>query len=198
MVQTALLLLAHLAALAAAASQPEISWRGGRTEFKIVHSMALHSRRRADFGNRNPITKQCETTIQRPALTLHEVYTVYNMMGHGLLAKVRQGIHRTSKKPYAIKTIDLSRIRADQRESLRRELNIMKALDQPDTIKLHETFEEEGKLYLVLEMCEGADVLEYTAALELFEYMVMKTSVLYSPQVAAVDNGAAASRLGRA
>ncbi len=73
----------------------------------------------------------------------------------------------------------------------------MKTLDQPDMIKLHETFEEKDKLHLVLELCEGADVLEYTVALELFEYIVMKTSVLYSPQVETSANGATAPRPGR-
>ena len=109
------------------------------------------------------------------------MYDVYGVLGSGLLAKVRQGIHQISKKTYAIKTIDLSKLRADQRESLRRETNIMKAVDQPDTIQIHEIFEEEDKLHLVLEFSEGADILEYTLALELFEYIVMKTSVLYSP-----------------
>ncbi len=60
----------------------------------------------------------------------------------------------------------------------------MKILDQHDTIKLHETFEEEDKLHLVLELCEGPDVLEHTAAPGLFEYFVMKTSVLQNRQAA--------------
>ena len=73
----------------------------------------------------------------------------------------------------------------------------MKTLDQPDMIQLHETFEEEDKLHLVLELCEGADVLEHTVALELFEYIIMKTSVLYSPKLATSANGAAAPSPGR-
>jgi hypothetical protein len=162
--------------------------------------MALRSGRRADFDHGKFIAKQChsnQAAIQRPALTLHDAYDVYGMMGTGMLSKVRQGIHRISKKTYAIKTIDLSRIRADQRESLRREANITKTLDQPDMIRICETFEEEGKLHLVLELCEGADVLEHTDALELFEYIVMKTSVLYSPQVATIESQQAAPSPGQ-
>ena len=176
--QIALFSLAYLAALATAASPPEILWRGGKTDFELAHSMSLRS------GHGKFIANQClsnQAAIQKPALSMHDVYDVYGVLGSGLLAKVRQGIHRISKKTYAIKTIDLSKLRADQRESLRRETNNMKAVDQPDTIQIHEIFEEEDKLHLVLEFSEGADILEYTLALELFEYIVMKTSVLYSP-----------------
>ena len=191
MVQIALLSLASLAALAAAASPPEISWKGGRTEFELVHSATLRSGRRAGFDDGKIVWKQCQSNqaaIKRPALTLHDVYDVYGVLGNGLLARVRQGIHRISKKKFAIKTIDMSTLRADQRESLRREANIMKTLDQPDLIEIHEIFEEEDKLHLVLELCEGADILEHTVALELFEYIVMKTSVLYSPHHATLKN----------
>ena len=193
MVQIALLSLACLAALATAASPPEISWKGGRTEFELVHSTALRCGRRADFDDGKFAVKQRQSNqaeIHRPAapaLTLHDVYDVYCVLGNGL-AKVRQGIHRISKKTYAIKTIDMSTLRGDQRESLRREANIIKTLDQSDLIEIREIFEKEDKLHLVLELCEGADLLEHTVALELFEYIIMKTSVLYSPHQATIDD----------
>jgi hypothetical protein len=190
--------LACLAVLAAAASPPEIWRQSGRSEFELVLSMALRaSGQRADLHNGKFVAKQCQASIQRPALTLHDVYDVYGVMGNGVVSKVRKGIHRISKKTYAIKTIDLSRVRADQRESLRREADIMKTLDQPDMIRIRETFEEGDKLHLVLELGEGAAVLEQTVALELFEYILMKTSVLYSPQLAAIENRQAAPRPGR-
>ena len=178
-------------ATAAAVSPPEISWNGGRTKFDIVQSMALRSGRLADIDNGKFIAKQCQpnqAAIKRPELALHDVYDVYSALGNGVLARIRQGIHRISRNKYAIKTIDLSTIRADQRETLRREANIMKTLDQPDMIKLHETFEETDKLHLVLEFREGADALEYTVAVDLFEYIVLKTSVLYSPHHATIKN----------
>ena len=44
----------------------------------------------------------------------------------------------------------------------------MKMLDHPNVVKLYETFEEENKLHLVLELCEGGDLFEF----------IMKTSIL--------------------
>ena len=62
---------------------------------------------------------------------------------------------------YAIKTIDLYKIKSDQLDSLRNEITIMKMLDHPNVIKLYETFEEESKLHLVLELCEGGDLFDF-------------------------------------
>mmetsp|Transcript_83966 Transcript_83966/g.216104 ORF Transcript_83966/g.216104 Transcript_83966/m.216104 type:complete len:776 (+) Transcript_83966:188-2515(+) len=43
---------------------------------------------------------------------------------------------------------------------LLREISIMKTLDHPNIVKLYETFEDDDHLYLILELCEGGDVLD--------------------------------------
>jgi serine/threonine protein kinase len=81
--------------------------------------------------------------------------------GEGGFATVRKGRHRITQNTYAIKTIDIYKIKADQLDSLRNEITIMKMLDHPNVIKLYETFEEENKLHLVLELCEGGDLFDF-------------------------------------
>lgn len=81
--------------------------------------------------------------------------------GEGGFATVRKARHRITQNTYAIKTIDLYKIKADQLDSLRNEITIMKMLDHPNVIKLYETFEEESKLHLVLELCEGGDLFDF-------------------------------------
>ena len=110
------------------------------------------------------------TMMQRQASSvssLDDCYDVHGVLGEGGFATVRKGIHRITKNVYAIKTIDLCKIRVDQLDSLRNEVNIMKMLDHPNVVKLYETFEEENKLHLVLELCEGGDLFEF----------IMKTSI---------------------
>ena len=61
---------------------------------------------------------------------------------------------------------------------------MMKTLDHPKLLKVHESFENEGRLYLVLELGDGGNVFDNTSTpimLELFEYFLLKTSVLYPP-----------------
>ncbi len=111
-----------------------------------------------------------QTAMQRQASSvssLDDLYDVHGVLGEGGFATVRKGVHRITKNVYAIKTIDLCKIRADQLDSLRDEVNIMKMLDHPNVVKLYETFEEENKLHLVLELCDGGDLFEF----------IMKTSI---------------------
>ena len=104
---------------------------------------------------------------QSKICTLDDVYKLDGALGEGGFATVRKAVHRITKKSFAIKTIDLCIIGSEQLHLLRDEVEIMKMLDHPNVIKLYETFEEDSKLHLVLELCDGGD---------LFDFM-MKTSV---------------------
>jgi serine/threonine protein kinase len=169
----ALLYLARVVALAAAASSSEISWKGGKQVSDSIQLMTLRGGR-VDLHTGKFVIEHRpsnKTTIHRKAsnvFKLEDLYDVQEVIGKGGFATVRKAVHRITKNSYAIKTIDLGKIRADQRDSLRNEVNIMKMLDHPNVVKLYETFEDETNLHLVLELCDGGD---------LFEHVIMKTSI---------------------
>ncbi len=94
-------------------------------------------------------------------MRLQDVYEVQAVLGEGGFAVVRKAIHRINGNIYAVKTIDTCKIKTNKLESLRNEVNIMKMLDHPNVIKLYEIFEEENKLHLVLEMCDGGDLFDF-------------------------------------
>jgi serine/threonine protein kinase len=132
----------------------ERSLRGGSDlhigKFVIEHHKSNHS-----ISNQSKIC------------TLDDVYKFDVALGEGAFATVRKAVHRITKKTFAIKTIDLCIVGSEQLHLLRDEVEIMKMLDHPNVIKLYETFEEENKLHLVLELCEGGDLFDF----------IMKTSV---------------------
>ena len=99
--------------------------------------------------------------------SLEDVYDVDGVLGEGGFATVRKAVHRKTNNSFAIKTIDLCNVKPEQRHLLREEVEIMKMLDHPTVIKLYETFEEEDKLHLVMECCDGGDLFDF----------IMKTSV---------------------
>lgn len=76
----------------------------------------------------------------------------------GGTAKILRGTERATHVVRAIKRIFRQEV-GDFRRLLR-EVSIMKTLDHPNIIRLFETFEDDRSLYLVLELCEGGDVLD--------------------------------------
>jgi serine/threonine protein kinase len=178
----ALISMVCMFTLANAASPSAMSWHGDRSGFEL----ALRAGRRVELANDRVVDRRqfSRVAVQRHASPLGDVYEVHGALGNGGFATVRRGVHRITGKIYAIKTIDLSKIRADQRESLRREIEVMKALDHPNLVKIHESFEDEHWLDLVLELGNGGNVFDKSSTpimLDLFEYFLLNTSVLYPP-----------------
>ncbi len=116
--------------------------------------------------------------------SVHGMYDVHGAVGKNGFATIRRAKHRITGKIYAVKTIDLSKIREDQRQSLRKGVEMMKLLDHPDMIKVLESFENENELNLVLELGDGSNVFDNmnnSIMLNLIEYFLLNTSVLYPP-----------------
>jgi serine/threonine protein kinase len=120
----------------------------------------------------------------RHVSSMDSIYEVHGGLGRSGFAVVRRAMHRITGKVYAVKTIDLSKIREDQRLSLRQGVERMRTLDHPNLIKIRESFENENELNLVLELGDGGNVFDNKSCsimLELFEYFLLNTSVLYPP-----------------
>jgi len=58
----------------------------------------------------------------------------------------------------AIKAMSKSQLK--NVETFKQEISIMKKLDHPNIIKLHETFEDQRNIYLVMELCAGGELFD--------------------------------------
>jgi calcium-dependent protein kinase len=115
---------------------------------------------------------------------VHGVYEVHGAAGKNSFATIRRARHRITGKIYAVKSIDLSKIREDQRQSLREGVAMMKMIDHPNLIKVIDSFENENELNLVLELGDESNVhdnMNNSIMLNLLEYFLLNTSVLYPP-----------------
>jgi serine/threonine protein kinase len=66
---------------------------------------------------------------------------------------------------YALKSIILDRVSTTFIDELKNEINILKAMDHPNIVKLHEVFSHKKQIYMILELCDGGDLytrLPYT------------------------------------
>jgi serine/threonine protein kinase len=60
---------------------------------------------------------------------------------------------------YALKTIQLDRIKPTFIEELKNEINILRTLDHPNIVKAHEVFLwKKQQIFIVLELCDGGDL----------------------------------------
>jgi len=85
-------------------------------------------------------------------------------IGHGHYGIVRKCADKDTTEIFAVKTIKKNKV--GRIDSLRREVQILQAVDHPNIIKLRDIYEDDKYLHLVMELCEGG---------ELFDRIIAKT-----------------------
>ncbi|KAM1307382.1 hypothetical protein ACFX2H_009640 [Malus domestica] len=88
-------------------------------------------------------------------------YLVDRQIGSGSFSVVWHARHRVHGTEVAIKEIATGRLNKKLQESLLSEIFIMKKIDHPNIIRLHDIIEVPGKINLVLEYCRGGDLFMY-------------------------------------
>ncbi|KAK3003149.1 hypothetical protein RJ639_018675 [Escallonia herrerae] len=85
-------------------------------------------------------------------------YVVGRQIGAGSFSVVWHARHRVHGTEVAIKEIATGRLNKKLEESLMSEIVILKNVNHPNIIRLHEMIKEPGKIHLVLEFCKGGDL----------------------------------------
>jgi serine/threonine protein kinase len=91
--------------------------------------------------------------------TVEQFYEIGRLLGSGGFAEVRVGTHRQTKEQVAVKIIDKKAMAAIDEESLRREIQILQMVQHPNIVTYRDCFETEAKVYLVMELLEGGELL---------------------------------------
>ncbi|KAI3474134.1 hypothetical protein Pfo_028922 [Paulownia fortunei] len=88
-------------------------------------------------------------------------YMMGKQIGAGSFSTVWHARHRVHGTEVAIKEIVTARLNSKLQESLKSEIFILKRINHPNIIRLHDMIEESGKMYIVLEYCKGGDLSMY-------------------------------------
>ncbi len=90
-------------------------------------------------------------------------YELGEQIGQGAMGTVYRGRNRLTGQPVAIKMLDRSRVASDPQlvERFRREGDALRQLSHPNIVQLLATDEKEGHHYLVMELVEGGDLLDF-------------------------------------
>ena len=82
-------------------------------------------------------------------------------MGSGYISKVKKGVHKGTGKTYAVKIMSMSKLSNGERRALKRELDTHRCLDHDNIVKLYNSFEVDGSLYIILEHIEMGNLYHF-------------------------------------
>lgn len=90
--------------------------------------------------------------------------------GRGMTGEVRPAKHKKTGVTYALKTLDKASVTPQEHEDNMNEIQLLKELDHPNIVRLHETWEDDVTVYLFFEVCSGGELFDrLTAHLDKFD-----------------------------
>uniref|UniRef100_A0AAR2KJW5 non-specific serine/threonine protein kinase n=1 Tax=Pygocentrus nattereri TaxID=42514 RepID=A0AAR2KJW5_PYGNA len=101
------------------------------------------------------------TPTPRPH-TVPSMYDIKALIGRGSFSHVVRVEHRHTRQPFAIKLLEVKG--HEGRESCRAELQVLRRVRHANIIRLAEVFETSHRVYLVLELATGGELLERVVA----------------------------------
>ncbi|CAD7673266.1 unnamed protein product [Nyctereutes procyonoides] len=143
----------------AAGREARGSCRGRRAAWRCREQAAEPERRRPPRGDREPRGAGRRRPAGLVAADVHRRYEAGRVLGDGNFAVVRECRHRDTRQAYAMKIIDKAKLRGKE-DMVDSEILITQSLSHPNIVQLHEVYETEGEIYLILEYVQGGDLFD--------------------------------------
>uniref|UniRef100_A0A8C1B613 non-specific serine/threonine protein kinase n=1 Tax=Cyprinus carpio carpio TaxID=630221 RepID=A0A8C1B613_CYPCA len=131
---------------------------------------------------------------------VEDYYEIGDELGSGQFAVVKKCRHKSTGVEYAAKFIKKRRSKSSRRgvskEDIEREVSILKEIQHPNVITLHNVFENKNEVILVLELVAGGELFDFLAekeslseeeATEFLKQILDGVSYLHSKQIAHFD-----------
>lgn len=124
---------------------------------------------REDLHSENAINGDCcdvSTRSLDSPITFDKLYQLDSKLQEGVQAIVWQGTSKETEKTYAIKVIGREALSQSEDNAVLNEVAILKSLRHPHIVPLLDFFETPDNFYLVMQKCDGGDVLDRVASIE--------------------------------
>ncbi|KAG8595948.1 hypothetical protein GDO81_001679 [Engystomops pustulosus] len=131
---------------------------------------------------------------------LEDYYDIGEELGSGQFAVVKKCQEKSTGVQYAAKFIKKRRTKSSRRgvtrEDIEREVSILKEIQHPNVITLHEVFENKADVILILELVAGGELFDFLAekeslteeeATEFLKQILNGVNYLHSLQIAHFD-----------
>lgn len=97
---------------------------------------------------------------------VQEHWDMRTLLGSGNFSEVRLGVSVEKGEKHAVKVIDKKKFlnfqnKRESHLSLRSEAEVLTSIDHPGIVRFMEWFETEEKLFLVMELLQGGDLLQF-------------------------------------
>ncbi|XP_032766743.1 serine/threonine-protein kinase DCLK3 [Rattus rattus] len=136
---------------------------------------AEHEKKSGGLGGRRMLEKESKTKPEenrpeRPSgrklrptgiisADVEKHYDIGRVIGDGNFAIVKECKHRETRQAYAMKIIDKSQLKGKE-DIVDSEILIIQSLSHPNIVKLHEVYETEAEIYLIMEYVQGGDLFD--------------------------------------
>ena len=98
--------------------------------------------------------------VKKSVNTLEDKYAMKSVLGKGAFSQVLLAESKVAPgNLYAIKVVDKNALEGDK-DSLENEIRILSQLHHPNIVKLFEVYEENSKVYLVMELETGGELYD--------------------------------------
>ncbi|KAL0037492.1 hypothetical protein WJX79_010861 [Trebouxia sp. C0005] len=120
------------------------------TGLEVEHEAALKAAEALLFGN---VGKK-----------VTDLYDLSAPVGHGAFAKVVKCVHKATGNKYACKILPGKNSQGDRRNNIIKEAAVMQRVGKhPYTLSLHDAFNDDGKFYLIMDLCTGGELFDQIA-----------------------------------
>lgn len=134
-------------------------------KYFIVKIIITRQKARKLFFLDRALSQECCRVFQEVAgyRNLLDYYTFENKpeLGEGKFGLVKLAIKNSSHQRVAIKIINKKKMKAEELELQRNEIQILKRCNHPNVIRLIDYFETIEQIFLVLEYLDGGDLFDY-------------------------------------
>ena len=90
---------------------------------------------------------------------LHGKYELGRLLGHGTFAKVYHARNLQTGKSVAMKVVGKEKvIKVGMTEQVKREISVMKMVQHPNIVDLHEVMASKSKIYFAMELVRGGEL----------------------------------------
>mmetsp|Transcript_1657 Transcript_1657/g.3301 ORF Transcript_1657/g.3301 Transcript_1657/m.3301 type:complete len:468 (+) Transcript_1657:164-1567(+) len=153
-----------------------ISFSSGSDSIRVADDRRRASRSRNNNNNEqssslaNSLTSAASSSIQSnqdennkllPISSFDQTYKIIKPqtpLGQGNAGQVNQCIHLPTQTACAVKTITKSLVR--RKDRIKREIDFLKKVHHPNIIRLHDVFEDETQVQIVMELCRGGELFD--------------------------------------